>query len=153
MFKTSNFLRKPLLINGLRIISSKAERGDFLNTDKLNLSGWLSNRFITERKSTSYKQPDKLSGQIQFVRAIFYEKERGVQVSKQKLEIREAMTLLLLYYASPPTKLRVAFINTICSERLLNLGPYRQPKFGGYKGMSYFCPRLPDSPATELFKH
>ena len=41
----------------------------------------------------------------------FYEKERGVQVSKQKLEIREAMTLLLLYYASPPTKLRVAFIN------------------------------------------
>ena|GEM_PF-2496529 len=148
MFKTSNFLREPLLINGLRIISSRAERGDFLNTDKLNLSGWLSNRFITERKSTSYKQPDKLSGQIQFVRAIFYEKERGVQVSKQKLEIREAMTLLLLYYVSPPTKLRVVFINTICSERLLNLGPYRQPKFGGYKRKMYFCPRLPDSPAN-----
>ena len=81
-----------------------------------------------------------MSGQIQFVRVIFYEKERGVQVSKQKLEIREAMTLLLLYYVSPPTKLRVAFINTICSERLLNLGPYRQPKFGGYKRKMYFCP-------------
>ena len=111
MFKTSNFLRKPLLINELRIISSRAERGDFLNTDKLNLSGWLSDSFITERKSTSYKQPDNLSGQIQFVRVIFYEKERGVQVSKQKLEIREAMTLLLLYYVSPPTKLRVGLFN------------------------------------------
>ena len=93
------------------------------------------------------------TGQIQFVRAIFYEKERGVQVSKQKLEIREAMTLLLLYYVSPPTKLRVVFINTICSERLLNFGPYHQAKFGGYKRKMYFCPRLPDSPATELFKH
>ena len=43
----------------------------------------------------------------------FYEKERGVQVSKQKLEIREAMTLLLLYYVSPPTKLRVGFVNNL----------------------------------------
>ena len=77
----------------------------------MNLSGWLSDRFITERKSISYKQPDKLSGQIQFVRAIFYEKERGNLVSKQKLEIREAMTLLLLYYVSPPTKLRVVTLN------------------------------------------
>ena len=82
--------------------------------------------------------PDKFNLSVLF----FYEKERGVQVSKQKLEIREAMTLLLLYYVSPPTKLRVAFINTICSERLLNFGPYHQAKFGGYKRMSYFCPPL-----------
>ncbi len=117
------------------------------------MSGWLSGRLINTRKSTRYKATDNLSGQIQFVRVIFYEKERGNLVSKQKLEIREAMTLLLLYYVSPPTKLRVAFINTICSERLLNFGPYHQAKFGGYKRKMYFCPRLPDSPATELFKH
>ena len=45
-------------------------------------------------------------------------------------------------------ELDTLFINTICSERLLNLGPYRQPKFGGYKRKMYFCPRLPDSPAN-----
>ena len=89
-----------------------------------------------------------MSGQIQFVRVIFLRERKRGQVSKRELVIREAMTLLLLYYVSPPTKLRVAFINTICSERLLNLGPYRQPKFGGYKRKMYFCPRLPDSPAN-----
>ena len=38
------------------------------------------------------------------------ERKRG-QVSKRELVIREAMTLLLLYYVSPPTKLRVGFVN------------------------------------------
>ena len=47
------------------------KRGNFKNTDKLNLSGWLSGSFVIKRKSASYDQPDNLSGQIQFVRVIF----------------------------------------------------------------------------------
>ena len=42
-------------------------------------------------------------------------------------------------YVSLLTKLRVSFINEIRNQRLLKIGPYRHPKFGGIRKKPYLC--------------
>ena len=42
-------------------------------------------------------------------------------------------------YVSQHTKLRVSFINEIRNQRLLKIGPYRHPKFGGIRKKPYLC--------------
>ena len=42
-------------------------------------------------------------------------------------------------YAPLLTKLRVSFINGFRNQRLLKIGPYRHPKFGGIRKKPYLC--------------
>ena len=59
------------------------------------MSGWLSGSFVIKRKSVSYKQPDNLSGQIQFVRVILFmrkeEEGKGGHGLRREPVIREAI--------------------------------------------------------------
>lgn len=102
-------------------------------------------------------------GYLEKYRIFVPELRRSLHIAKYRNEQKSARFHIVTYIIKANAQLldfqsksnleRVSFVNTISSERLLNFGPYHQAKFGGYKRMSYFCPRLPDSPATELFKH
>ena len=62
----------------------------------MNLSGWLYKRLISTRITTRYETPDNLSGQIQFVRVIFFmrkeEEEKGGYGLRREPVIQEAIT-------------------------------------------------------------
>ena len=60
------------------------------------MSRQLSDRLINTRKSIRYEAPNNLSGQIQFVRVIFFmrkeEEEKGGYGLRREPVIREAIT-------------------------------------------------------------